>query len=258
MPGGHRVELKAAARSADVIADPVVIGEAVPGHHLVQLRRRDEREVLRRAVLEVDVQVPLALVRGVIPGGAEQVREPAERRIQPLLKPRPDVVDHLGLRHVQTRHASTEAIAARAEVGVGTVFRHFRRRSSSSRPSSNECSKSSSTRRARVSRTTIPAARSSRSSLASSTELARRRRSWRASPVPVSTCGAARGRARCATRWPALLQRAQKAKAVRRDVTITELMAIVVAASRAVEHLGKDRAARQRTVSIIFDGLRPR
>jgi hypothetical protein len=35
-------------------------------------------------------------------------------------------------------------------------------------------------------------------------------------------------------------------------------MAIFVAATRAAEHIGADRAKRQRTIAVIFDGLRPR
>lgn len=52
--------------------------------------------------------------------------------------------------------------------------------------------------------------------------------------------------------------RAQRAAAVRRDVGIDEVMAVLVAVSRATEHAGRDVALRRRTLGVIFDGLRPR
>lgn len=55
-----------------------------------------------------------------------------------------------------------------------------------------------------------------------------------------------------------LLKRAQAAKAVRSDVGLPELMAILVAASRAMEHLGPEKALRKRTLGVLFDGLRAR
>lgn len=55
-----------------------------------------------------------------------------------------------------------------------------------------------------------------------------------------------------------LLRRAQKAKAVRADVGAEEVIAVVIAASRAAEHTGSDRNLQKRTVRIILDGLRAR
>jgi AcrR family transcriptional regulator len=55
-----------------------------------------------------------------------------------------------------------------------------------------------------------------------------------------------------------LLSRAQDAGAVREDVGVTELIALMVGTSRAAEHLGDDAALRRRTLDIVFDGLRPR
>jgi AcrR family transcriptional regulator len=54
-----------------------------------------------------------------------------------------------------------------------------------------------------------------------------------------------------------LLTRAQKAKAVRGDVGIDEVMAVVVGASRAVEHLAHaDAVVRKRTLGILLGSLR--
>jgi AcrR family transcriptional regulator len=54
-----------------------------------------------------------------------------------------------------------------------------------------------------------------------------------------------------------LLTRAQQAGAVRPDIGVTELKAVLVGASRAVEHIGDDPAARAQIIAILLDGLRP-
>jgi AcrR family transcriptional regulator len=54
-----------------------------------------------------------------------------------------------------------------------------------------------------------------------------------------------------------LLTRAQRAGAVRDDVRVTELMALLVGTSRAVEHAGWDPDVQARTLCVVFDGLRP-
>jgi AcrR family transcriptional regulator len=53
-----------------------------------------------------------------------------------------------------------------------------------------------------------------------------------------------------------LLTRAQKAGAVRRDVGLPELTAVIIGASRAAQHTADD-AVRTRAVRVILDGLRP-
>jgi len=54
-----------------------------------------------------------------------------------------------------------------------------------------------------------------------------------------------------------LLQRAQGAHAVRTDVGVDEVMAVLAAASRALE-LSIGHATRERTIEVLLDGLRPR
>jgi AcrR family transcriptional regulator len=54
-----------------------------------------------------------------------------------------------------------------------------------------------------------------------------------------------------------LLTRAQRAGAVRLDIGVTELKAVLVGASRAVEDAGNDPATRARIIAILLDGLRP-
>lgn len=53
-----------------------------------------------------------------------------------------------------------------------------------------------------------------------------------------------------------LLVLAQHAGTVRRDVRIDDVMALLVAASQGALRAGWDRRLRERTVGIIFDGLR--
>lgn len=53
-----------------------------------------------------------------------------------------------------------------------------------------------------------------------------------------------------------LLRRAQDAGAVRTDLTPGELISVIIGVARAAEHAGADANLRDRTVSILFDGLR--
>jgi AcrR family transcriptional regulator len=53
-----------------------------------------------------------------------------------------------------------------------------------------------------------------------------------------------------------LLTGAQRAGAVRADIGVTELKAVLVGASRAVEQIGDDPTARARMIGILLDGLR--
>ena len=53
-----------------------------------------------------------------------------------------------------------------------------------------------------------------------------------------------------------LLERAQEAGTVRDDVGVPEVMALLVGAVRAAEHAGEDRELRDRIVAVILDGLR--
>ncbi|WP_207934192.1 TetR/AcrR family transcriptional regulator [Actinomadura sp. KC06] len=55
-----------------------------------------------------------------------------------------------------------------------------------------------------------------------------------------------------------LLGRAQDAGAVRADVRLDEVYALLVGASRAAAHLRLDEPVRSRALGIIFDGLAPR
>ncbi|MFB7465987.1 TetR/AcrR family transcriptional regulator [Streptomyces sp. NPDC056224] len=54
-----------------------------------------------------------------------------------------------------------------------------------------------------------------------------------------------------------LLDGAQRAGAVRPELGLPELIALLAGTGTAMEHLGADPAARQRIFDVVFDGLRP-
>jgi AcrR family transcriptional regulator len=54
-----------------------------------------------------------------------------------------------------------------------------------------------------------------------------------------------------------LLTRAQQAGAVRDDIRVGELISLMIGTSRAVEHAGWDRHVQARILAVVFDGLRP-
>jgi len=54
-----------------------------------------------------------------------------------------------------------------------------------------------------------------------------------------------------------LLDRAQQVGAVRPDLCMPELMAILTAACMAAEHSQWNTALRTRTLAVVFDGMRP-
>lgn len=56
----------------------------------------------------------------------------------------------------------------------------------------------------------------------------------------------------------ALLERAQQAGAVRGDVELPEVYALLVATSRAAARARLDEEARARLLAVVFDGLAPR
>lgn len=55
-----------------------------------------------------------------------------------------------------------------------------------------------------------------------------------------------------------LLARAQAAGAVRTDVGIAEIIALLMGAARSAEHAATDPEVQRRSLHILFDGLRPR
>lgn len=153
--------------------------------------------------------------------------------------------------------ASTEEVAHRAGVGIGTVFRHF--------PTKEALLEALLTERvARL----ADAARSLATSpdpgaalfglITTMVEEAVTKKTYidaladasLESRIARSEAGQAAVHA-----MGLLLARAQEAGAVREDIGVRELIALVVGASRAAEHAGNDPAVRDRMLRVVFDGL---
>ncbi|MFD6936824.1 TetR/AcrR family transcriptional regulator [Streptomyces goshikiensis] len=60
------------------------------------------------------------------------------------------------------------------------------------------------------------------------------------------------------TRLAGMLSEAQRAGAVRPELCMPELLALLVGTGAMVEQLSADPAARERIFDVVFDGLRPR
>ena len=55
-----------------------------------------------------------------------------------------------------------------------------------------------------------------------------------------------------------LLERAQDADAVRRDVRVLEVHALITGTFASLDQLGRDAQVRKRLLAVVCDGLRPR
>ncbi len=154
--------------------------------------------------------------------------------------------------------ASTEDVAREAGVGVGTVFRHF--------PTKEALLTAvylarleRLTERARGAASAADAGEAFFRFLLDTVHQSRCKRlladSLAAAGVDVkSQAEPAVAELRAAV--GVLLTRAQQARAVRRDVDVPAIMALLVAASRLSEHLADDPSRREPTLGVLFDGLR--
>jgi AcrR family transcriptional regulator len=155
--------------------------------------------------------------------------------------------------------ASTEEVARRAGVGIGTVFRHF-----PTKEALLEAIVAARLRRHAEEADALAAAEDPGAALfgfltravdQSATKLAFAD-ALAAAGVDVERALAESGRD-LRRSLGGLLERAQRAGAVRDDVGVDELIALLVGASRAARHAGQDPGVRARTVAVAFDGLRP-
>ncbi|GAB3572267.1 TetR/AcrR family transcriptional regulator [Amycolatopsis endophytica] len=155
--------------------------------------------------------------------------------------------------------APTEEVAREAGVGIGTVFRHF-----PTKEALLEAVLMERMRRFAEEAQSFAAADDPESAffafLGRWAEMAAVKNAYTdalsAAGTEVPRLGEVGVKARDAL--GALLSRAQRTGAVREDVGVGELIALMVGASRAAEHLGDDAALRTRTLAIVFDGLRTR
>lgn len=146
--------------------------------------------------------------------------------------------------------ASTEEVASRAGVAIGTVFRHFptKRDLLAAIMSDLRCRL---TTQAHTLATEADPTTALFDFATSLVELATTKRT--VVELLTDTAGQV-GSLQQAVE--ALLVRAQQSGAVRPDARITDVMALLGAASQGALRGGWDRQARDRTLGIIFDGLR--
>lgn len=154
--------------------------------------------------------------------------------------------------------APTEEVAREAGVGIGTVFRHF-----PTKEALLEAVLADRMRRFAEEAQSFAAAADPESAffgfLARWAEVSAAKNAYAdaLAGAEVPRLAAEVG-AKVRDALGALLSRAQQAGAVREDVGVAELIALMVGASRAAEHVGDDAGLRARTLGIVFDGLRPR
>ncbi|QRP49933.1 TetR/AcrR family transcriptional regulator [Amycolatopsis sp. FDAARGOS 1241] len=157
--------------------------------------------------------------------------------------------------------APTEEVAREAGVGVGTVFRHF--------PTKEALLEAVLFARLHrfvdeaesvVARDSPDAGAAFFTFLTSWIEMSSAKNAYfealSAAGVSVPTAGSVVG-ARLLDALGMLLRRAQDAGAVRPDVTVGELIPVIIGTAKAAEHVGTDCGLRNRVVAILFDGLRP-
>ncbi len=159
--------------------------------------------------------------------------------------------------------ASTETIASRAGVGVGTVFRHY--------PTKRELLEAVLDHiMTQIAEAVEKLADSDEPGQAffealEGTALRASAKRAVAEALAASTPAAVRTERKVPMKPPryrealrVLLERAQEQGAVRDDVGIDEVSALLFAAASAAEHARTDASLRTKTLRIMFDGLRPR
>ncbi|MGN9787757.1 TetR/AcrR family transcriptional regulator [Nonomuraea sp. ZG12] len=158
--------------------------------------------------------------------------------------------------------ASTEEVARRAGVAIGTVFRHF--------PTKEDLVQAVFAERVQrlvdeaetLSTADDPAA-AFFTFFTHLTELSVTKYAFADTLAAVGVDVTAVGRThpqvvgRLHAAIDTLLTNAQRAGAVRADVRVPEVVTMMIGVSRAAEHAGSDRKLLTRVLTIIFDGLRP-
>jgi AcrR family transcriptional regulator len=189
------------------------------------------------------------------PGAAKPLRADARRNQARVLKAAEAVFAAKGTA------ASTEEIARQAGVGIGTVFRHF-----PTKEALLEAVFVGRLRRLANEVDALAAAENPGTALfsffTSVVDQAATKLAFvdalavagvdviqhaTASPVGQELLGAI----------TTLLTRAQRAGTVRDDIGVTELIALLIGTSRAVEHAGFDSDVQARILAVVFAGLRP-
>lgn len=152
--------------------------------------------------------------------------------------------------------ASTEEVAARAGVAIGTVFRHFptKRDLLAAIMTDLRCRLTAQARALALEGDPATALFEFATSLVEQATKKRTVVEVLTDETGTNETADPAGSLRQAV--GALLVRAQQAGAVRPDARIADVMALLAAASQGALHGGWDRLSRDRTLGIIFDGLR--
>ncbi|HEY8076013.1 MAG TPA: helix-turn-helix domain-containing protein [Labilithrix sp.] len=153
-----------------------------------------------------------------------------------------------------------DAIAKRAGMGVGTVYRHF--------PTKQSLFEAivvarimHMTERARELADARDPGAAFFEFLGTMVEHGMKKKDFidalRAGGVDVRAAATA-AKAHLTEAWQLLLARAQMAGAVRDDIGLREVGALVMGAYASLEQIGADRECRARVFAVLCDGLRPR
>jgi AcrR family transcriptional regulator len=155
--------------------------------------------------------------------------------------------------------ASTEEVAKAAGVGVGTLFRHFPTKEALLRALYQARLEHLAEQARTLTATTDPGNgffTLFRDGVAGSTSKLALVEALAEAGIEVHDASGDAGR-EVTEALAGLLAAAQEAGAVRRDVTVVDVMALLVGASRAAQH-APNAQIRARSVEVILDGLRPR
>lgn len=193
------------------------------------------------------------MTRDAVAGAAKPLRADAQRNRQRVLEAAEAVFSAKGIA------ASTEEVARQANVGIGTVFRHF-----PTKEALLEAVFVAQIARFGEEANALAATHGPQTALfavlARSAELSATKRAiadaLSAAGVDVNPLTSLAGETLVQT-LGRLLAHAQQADTVRGDILVGDLIALVVGTARAVEYAGGDPDTRQRLVSVVLDGLRP-
>jgi AcrR family transcriptional regulator len=185
------------------------------------------------------------------PGASGALRADARRNRARILAAAEDVFAERGA------SASTEEVARRAGVAIGTVFRHFPTKDDLLRAIMKDL-----LQRLTGQVNQIAAEGNPGTALfdffASVVEQAAAKKTvvdlLAATGTDVQVTAAVQTLQHAVAQ---LLARAQQAGAVRADVQIDEVMALITSSCHGALHGGWDRALQRRALAVIFDGLRP-
>ncbi|WP_436788791.1 TetR/AcrR family transcriptional regulator [Yinghuangia sp. YIM S10712] len=155
--------------------------------------------------------------------------------------------------------ASTEEVAKAAGVGIGTVFRHFPTKESLLEAVFVEHLRGVAERAREYCDAPDPGA-AFRAFFRDVVSTAPRKLALADALTAVGVDVEAASediRAELAAALAELLSRAQAAGAVRLDLGMPDLQALLIGASRAADHLAGDIEGRERTLDVVLDGMRP-